>query len=74
MLDAPGSQIVDRALAALIEQLEGAHERRILSSMPYEDDPDLGWAAPAGPGLAYDADVPADVLRLAKQRRARRNE
>jgi len=72
LLDAPSSQIVDQALAALIEQLESTRERAILKAQPYEDDPDLAWEAPRGISLAYEADVPPDVLRLAEQRRARR--
>jgi len=71
LLDVPSSQIVDRALAALIDQLETAHERAILAASPYEDDPDVAWDAPHAPALAYDGDVPPDVLRLAKQRRSR---
>ena len=73
LLDAPSSQIVDRALAALIDQLESTHEREVLTAFPYEDDPDLAWAAPTGPSLPYDADVPAEVVRLAKQRRSRQS-
>lgn len=70
LLDAPSSQIVDRALAALIDQLETAHEHAVLREMPYEDDPDLAWDAPTPPALPYEGDVPAEVLRLAKRRRA----
>ena len=72
LLDAPSSQIVDRALAALIDQLETARERAALAESPYEDDPDVAWDAPPAPALAYEGDVPLDVLRLAKQRRSRR--
>ena len=49
-------------------------ERAILVASPYDDDPDVAWVAPPAPALAYDADVPADVLRLAKQRRSRHGE
>jgi hypothetical protein len=71
LLGANDSQIVDRALAALIEQLEAEAEAAALTADPYEDDPDLAWEAPPGPDLPYDGEVPADVLRLAAQRRRR---
>jgi hypothetical protein len=72
LVGAPSSQILDRALAALIGQLEGAHEREVLTAQPYHEDPELAWEMSPGAGLAYDADVPPDVLELARQRRARR--
>ncbi len=71
LLGAPSSQIVDRALTALIDQLETAHERAVLTASPYEDDPDLAWQAPLGRSLPYEGEVPADVVRLAKQRRSK---
>ena len=71
LLGAPSSEIVDRALAALIDQLETAHEREVLTALPYEDDSDLAWEAAADQSLPYEADVPADVVRLAKQRRSK---
>ncbi len=60
---------MDRALLALIEEIETASERAALAAQPYDDDPDLNWAAPAGPVLPYDGDVPPDVRLLAEQRR-----
>ncbi len=74
LLDASSSQIVDRALAALIDQLEADHEQAVLTALPYEDDPDLAWVAPGGPSLPYDGDVPSEVLRLAEQRRRARTD
>lgn len=71
LLGTSDSQIVDRALAALIEQLEAHAEQAALTAHPYEDDPDLAWDAPPGPDLPYEAEVPSDVLRLAAQRRRR---
>ncbi|MGH8906279.1 MAG: hypothetical protein ACRD0K_07155 [Egibacteraceae bacterium] len=68
-LGAADSEIIDRALTALIEQLEAERELAALTEFPYEDDPDLMWEAPRGPDLPYDGEVPADVLRLAAQRR-----
>lgn len=69
LLGVSNSQIVDRALAVLIDHLEAEQERVALAALPYEDDPDLAWEAPPGPDLPYDGEVPADVLRLAEQRR-----
>ncbi|MGH8902019.1 MAG: hypothetical protein ACRDYA_10135 [Egibacteraceae bacterium] len=69
LLGGSNSQIVDRALAVLVDQLEAEQERAALAALPYEDDADLTWEAPPGPDLPYDGEVPADVLRLAEQRR-----
>lgn len=69
LLPGSDSRLLDRALAALVEQLEGQWEVAALASHPYEDDPDLTWQAPPGPDLPYDGDVPAEVLRLAQRRR-----
>ena len=71
MLETSDSKIVDRALATLVEELEGRHELDALEAQPYHDDPDLAWQ-PQGPDLPYDGDVPAEVARLAARRRARR--
>ncbi len=38
-------------------------------ALPYEEDPDRSWVAPAAPGLPYDGTVPPDVERLAAARR-----
>ncbi|MGH8992678.1 MAG: hypothetical protein ACRDYV_18780 [Acidimicrobiia bacterium] len=65
------SQIIDRALTALLEQLEAERELAALSAAPYESDPEVAWAAPTGPDLPYDGKVPAEVLRLAAKRRRR---
>jgi hypothetical protein len=69
MLGTSDSQILDRALAALIEQLEAEQEHAALAALPYEADPDLAWPVVPGPDLPYDGEVPAEVLRLAKRRR-----
>ena len=68
-LQTSDSEIVDRALAALLDQLDAAQERAVLEAMPYDEDPDLAWTAPSGPSLPYDGDVPAEVERLAASRR-----
>ncbi len=68
-LGVPDSEIVDRALAVLVEQLDALHEQVALEEQPYEADPDLAWDAPPGPDLPYDGQVPAEVLELAAARR-----
>jgi hypothetical protein len=65
----PDSELLDRALTALVEQLEAQRELSALADQPYEDDPDLAWQAPPGPDLPYDGAVPADVMKLAHRRR-----
>lgn len=65
------SELIDRALAALLRELVGAHERRALEAAPCEDDPELAWQAPPGPDLPYEGPVPEEVVRLAAQRRGR---
>jgi hypothetical protein len=72
MLETSDSKIVDRALATLVEVLEGRQELDALEAQPYQDDPDLAWQPPQGPDLPYDGDIPAEVARLAARRRARR--
>jgi hypothetical protein len=64
------SEILDRALAALIEQEEARRELDALDRWPYEDDSDLTWTVPSGPDLPYDGDVPADVLAEVARRRS----
>lgn len=71
MLGASDSQILDRALVALIEQLEAEQELAALAALPYEDDPDIAWPVVPGPDLPYDGGVPAEVLRMAAKRRQR---
>jgi len=71
MLQTSDSKLVDRALAALVEEMEERQELHALEAQPYHDDPDLAWQPPQGPDLPYDGDVPAEVERLAARRRAR---
>ena len=70
---APGSDsgLLDRALVALIRELEEERELAALAAFPYEEDEELAWQAPAGPDLPFDGEVPADVLELARRRRRR---
>jgi len=69
LLKLPASKIVDRALQALLEQLEAQRDLDALESFPYEQDPDLSWSAPSQDALPYDGAIPAEVLRLAAKRR-----
>lgn len=73
LLGKPDSEVIDQALKALIDRLEGEREFAALRKHPYEQDPDLSWQSPQGPPLPYDADVPADVLALAEKRRKQRS-
>lgn len=63
------SELLDRALLALLEQIETEVELTALEQHPYEDDPDLAWEAPPGPDLPYDGGIPRDVVELAARRR-----
>ena len=72
LLPGADSRLLDRALLALIEDLEEDRELTALAALPYEDDPDLAWEAPRGPDLPYDGEVPEDVVQLALQRRRQR--
>ena len=69
LLPSSDSQLFDRALSALIDDLEADQEAAALSAHPYEDDPDLSWSAPPGPNLPYDDEVPKEVIALARRRR-----
>ena len=44
------SELIDRALGALIDHLVAERERTALTEWPYEDDPELSWHVPVGPG------------------------
>jgi hypothetical protein len=69
LLGTSDSKLFDQALAALLDELEGAREREALAAMPYDEDADLAWEAPGTPGLPYEGEVPKDVQRLAAARR-----
>lgn len=68
------SKLMDRALLALAEELEGERELAALERHPYEDDADLAWTVGPGADLPYDGDVPEDVQRLARTRRQAREQ
>lgn len=63
------SEIVDRALLVLAQELEHQREVTALEQHPYEEDVELAWSAPPGPDLPYDGSIPDDVRRLAESRR-----
>jgi hypothetical protein len=71
LVKAPDSRLIDRALQALIDQIEELGEVRALKAHPYEDDPDLAWEVGEGPALPYDGEVPKEVLARARARRRR---
>ncbi|MGH9071147.1 MAG: hypothetical protein ACRDX8_08300 [Acidimicrobiales bacterium] len=65
------SELIYRALWALLDAIEVEQERSALDAMPYEQDPELAWEAPGGADLPYDGDIPNEVVRLAEARRSR---
>lgn len=67
----PDSTMIDRALAALLRELEGARERAAIDAQPYEEDQEVSWEAPTGPDLPYDGAIPDSVMKLAAERRER---
>lgn len=68
-LDASDSEIIDRALAVLLDALEGSFERKVLAERPYEADSELTWQAPFGPDLPYDGTIPEHVHDRVAERR-----
>ncbi|MDQ6782046.1 MAG: DUF4329 domain-containing protein [Actinomycetota bacterium] len=72
MLGVTDSELVDRALESLANELEEQAERAALEAHPYEKDPDLAWHTQAGPDLPYDGEVPQEVIDLAATLRVRR--
>ena len=68
-LGVPDSELIDRALCALSDDLEADRERATLTAMPYDDDPELSWRVPPGPDLPYEGRIPEDVTALARERR-----
>jgi hypothetical protein len=69
------SELIDAALTALIDREEQRREIAALEHSPYEadaelrlDDPRVDWDQE----LPYDGGIPADVIELARRRRANR--
>jgi hypothetical protein len=72
----PDSELIDLALAALLERAEREAEDKALSEQPYELDPDLnalptGWPLASPPLDDYGEPVPADVIALFSARERR---
>ncbi len=72
----PDSQLIDLALAALLERAEREAEERALHDFPYERDADLselptGRPEGAPPLDSYDGSVPEDVIALFASRKGR---
>jgi hypothetical protein len=71
LLGTNDSKLFDQALAALLEDLEGARERQALVVMPDHEGADFASEDPEPPSLPYEGEVPEDVQRLAAARRRR---
>lgn len=71
LLGVSDSEMLDRALAVLLEQLTAERELAALDAQPYETDPDLAWTSEPGPDLPYDGEIPEEVRALAARRRDR---
>lgn len=69
--DLPDSQLVDRAIQALLDEVATRREREAILAQPYDEDDDLSWSVGAADPLPYDGDVPTEVEALARERRAR---
>lgn len=66
------AEMLDRALGALIEELETQREIAALRAHPYESDPELNLPLIPSPDSPYGGAVPPHVLALAERRRAER--
>lgn len=66
------SRMIDSALKALLEELEGLADRRALEAHPYDADPELAWDDRGEPALPYDGAVPKAVVARARARRRSR--
>ena len=73
LLPLADGRLLDRALVALVQQLEEVRESAVLTAQPYEDDPELAWLAPDGPDLPYDGEIPREVVELSRRRRRRQS-
>jgi hypothetical protein len=71
LLGVSDSELVDRALQALVNELEAERELAALESHPLPDDAAFAWEASLNSDLPYEGDVPEDVIRLAAKRRGR---
>jgi hypothetical protein len=65
--------MLDRALHALISEVESEKEIAALRDLPYDSDADLALpAASPATDLPYDGDVPTEILEIARRRRSAR--
>ena len=67
------SALIDAALDALIDREEQRREIAALDHSPYDADPELRLGDPRidwDQELPYNGGVPADVIELARRRRA----
>jgi len=69
LLGVKDSELIDRALRALLAEVEHQREREALERYPYEGDPELSWETAPGFPLPYEGPVPADLIELARERR-----
>ena len=67
------SELMDRALAALLDALDAEAELRALEVAPYALDPELAMPDAGAGADDYDGVVPSNIMRLAKRRRAARS-
>ncbi len=72
MLQTSDSKLVDRALAALVEEMEERQELHALEAQPYKMTRTWLGSLSRVRICPYDGDVPAEVARLAARRRSRR--
>jgi hypothetical protein len=65
--------MIDRALQALIVEMNATAERDALRRLPYDEDRELDLPAATFAGeLPYDGEVPREILEAARKRRAAR--
>jgi hypothetical protein len=65
--------MLDRALQALILEIESGEELEALRALPYDRDAELALpAASPASELPYDGDVPTEILEIARRRRSAR--
>ena len=66
------SELLDRALVALLDLLDTEAELAAIAAAPYESDPELAMPRADPTEEDYLGSVPVAVRRLAKKRRAGR--
>lgn len=74
--DLRDSELFDRALTLFVRQSTIDHEIAALERIPYDADPELVMGDAPNDSvdeLPYDGEVPEEILRIAAERRRRRN-